>query len=262
VKKNSKPLAAVTGASSGIGYELAKEFARNGFDLIVVAEDDGIFEVPVQFEELGAEVKAVKINLAKRKGVEKFHQEIKALGRGLDAIALNAGVGTSGDFVRETDFEEELNIINLNITSTVYLAKLVLKDMVKKGEGKVLFTSSIAGTMPAPLLAVYAASKAFVESFAQAIRNELKDSGVSVTTLLPDATETEFFERAHMEDTEVGVSEKDHPADVAKKGFKALMDGQDHVTMSTLVTQAMGKILPDKMAAKEVRKDNEPAKKH
>lgn len=260
-KKNYKPLAVVTGASSGIGYELAKEFARNGFDLAIVAENDAIFEVPVQFEELGAEVKAFKIDLAKRKGVELFHKEVKRLNRQIDAVALNAGVGIAGDFTRETDFEDELNVINLNITSTVYLAKLFLKDMVKRGEGRVLFTSSIAGTMPGPLLAVYAASKAFVESFAQAIRNELQDTGVSVTTLLPDATETEFFERANMEDTEVGVSEKDHPADVAKEGFKALMEGKDHVTMSNLATVAMSKLLPDTMKAKEFRKDNEPAEK-
>ena len=177
-------------------------------------------------------------------------------------IAINAGVGVSGDFTEETSLDDELNLIRLNIIAPVHLAKRVIRDMVRTGSGKVLFTSSIAGTMPAPFLAVYGASKAFLTSFAQAIRNELKDTGVTITVLMPGATETEFFQRAGMEDTKVGASEsKDDPAEVAKDGFEALMAGKDHVVAGSFKNkvQAMaGHLLPDTVMAEMHRKQSEP----
>jgi uncharacterized protein len=159
-----------------------------------------------------------------------------ATGRPVDAIALNAGIGTAGDFVQETELETELRIIDLNVRSTVHLAKLAAKQMVGRGSGRILITASIAGTMPTPLMAVYGASKAFDLEFAQSLRYELKDTGVTVTALKPGATDTDFFRRADMEDTEIGSTGKESngPAEVAKQGFDALMRGEQEVFAASL----------------------------
>src|SRR5205807_231863 len=150
-------------------------------------------------------------------------------GRPVDALALNAGIGAGGAFVTDTDLDQELTIVDLNCRSTVHLAKLVLRDMVARDAGRILFTSSIASTMPGPFQAVYNASKSFVQSFALALRNELKDTGVSVTALMPGPTDTEFFERADLMDTKLGTGYKDSPVDVAQDGFEALMNGDERV---------------------------------
>ena len=257
----TKPLAVVTGASNGIGYELAKQFAQNGFDLIVTATGSSINEAAQAFEDLGAKVETVQSDLATYDGVETLYNKIKATGRAVDAIAINAGVGVGGDFARETDLKDELNLINLNVVSTVHLAKRVVKDMVERGKGRILFTSSIAALMPGPFEAVYAASKAFVHSFSEALRNELKDTGVTVTALMPGPTDTNFFHRADMDDTKVGASKKDDPAEVAKQGFDALMAGKDDVIAGSLMTKVQGavsKVLPDTVNAELHRQLSEP----
>jgi len=254
--------AVVTGASSGIGLELAKQFAQHGFDLLIVAENDEIEDAATSLESYSVSVEQAQIDLANPEGVEEFYEMIRQTGRPVDAIALNAGVGAGGDFVRGTALEDDLNVIDLNVRSTVHLAKLVLQDMVERGQGRVLFTSSIAATMPGTFNAVYNASKAFVQSFAQAIRNELKDSGVTVTALMPGATDTNFFHRADMDDTKVGSGEKDDPADVAKTGFEALMAGDDHVVAGSFknrVQATMAHVLPDTTNAELHRKQAEPA---
>ena len=182
------------------------------------------------------------------------------MGRPVDAIAINAGIGVGGEFVK-TDLQEELNLIELNVSSTVHLAKRVVKDMVDRGSGKILFTSSVVSQMPSPFLAVYAASKAFVHSFSEALRNELKDTGVTVTALMPGATETNFFHRAGLDETKVGAAKKDDPAEVAKQGFDALMAGKDSTLAESLVTKiggAIGTILPDTVTSEMNRKLNEP----
>lgn len=257
----TRPLAVVTGASSGIGYELALQFAQNGFDLLVTSTGSSINEAAQACEGLGAKVETVEADLATYDGVETLYSKIQSLGRPVDAIAINAGVGVGGDFARETDLKDELNLINLNVVSTVHLAKRVVKDMVSRGEGRILFTSSIISQMPSPFQAVYAASKAFVHSFSEAIRNELKDTGVTVTALMPGATETNFFHRAGLDDTKVGADKKDDPAKVAKQGFEALMAGNDGVLAESLKTKIQGavsKILPDTVTAEMNRKLNEP----
>lgn len=178
----------------------------------------------------------------------------------MDAIALNAGIGAGGDFARETDLEKDLTVIDLNVRSTVHLTKLVLRDMVARGQGRILFTSSIASTMPGTFNAVYNASKAFVQSFSQAIRNELKDTGVSVTSLMPGPTDTEFFHRADMDDTKVGSGEKDDPAEVAKEGYEALMAGKDHVIAGSFknkVQVTMARVIPDPVLAQMHRGEAE-----
>jgi uncharacterized protein len=256
-----RPLAVVTGASSGIGFELARQFAQNGFDLLIAAEDPGIFRAAQELMQHGGHVEPVQVDLASFDGVERLVGQIRGRGRPVEAIAINAGVGLGGDFVRGTDLRDEINLINLNVTSTVHLAKRVLPDMVARGRGRVLFTSSIAALMPGTFEAVYNASKAFVQSFAEAIRNELKDTGVTITALQPGPTETNFFHRAGLDDTRVGQSKKDDPADVARQGFEALMAGKDHVIAGSLKTKAMGtmaKVLPDTVNAEQHRKLAEP----
>jgi uncharacterized protein len=258
---STRPLAVVTGASSGIGYELAKQFATNGFDLIVCAEDDAIATAAHEMEGLGAGAEAVQVDLTSPAGVDQLYGRITAAGRPVAAIALNAGIGMGGAFATRTDLEQELAIVDLNCRSTVHLAKLVVRDMVARNEGRMLFTSSIASTMPGSFQAVYNASKSFVQSFAVALREELKDTDVTVTSLMPGPTETEFFERAEMLDTKVGADDKDDPADVAKDGFEALMAGKERVVSHSLMTKVQGRasrFMPDRVKAAMHRRMAEP----
>lgn len=260
----TRSFAVVTGASSGIGLELAKQFAEHGFDLLVVADSPKISQAASELQSYDVSIAAAQIDLAKPAGVDELYRVIRDTGRPVDAIALNAGVGAGGDFVRETSLDSDFNVIDLNVKSTVHLAKLVLNDMVQRGQGRVLFTSSIAATMPGTFNAVYNASKAFIQSFAQAIRAELKDTGVTITALMPGATDTNFFHRAGMDQTKVGMGEKDDPADVAKTGFEALMSGEDHVVAGSFknkVQATMAHILPDTVTAEMHRKQAEPQSK-
>ncbi len=252
----------MTGASSGIGLELARQFVDHHFDVIVAAEDA---EIAVAAAVLRAEsagtVTPVQVDLRSEDGVRELYAAITDDGRPLAAIALNAGHGQGGAFV-DNDLEDELSIIDLNITSTVRLAKLVLRDMVARDEGRVLVTSSIASTMPGSFQAVYNASKSFLQSFTEALQNELKDTGVTLTSLMPGPTDTDFFERAEMaDDTKVGTSKKDDPAQVARQGFDALMAGKSRVVgggIKTKVQEAAGKAMPDKLKAAMHRQMAEP----
>ena len=259
--ESDRPLAVVTGASSGIGLELAREFAEHGYDLLITAENGEIAQAAQSLRELGGEVESVQVDLAKYYGVETLYKRIKALHRPVHAIAINAGVGVGGEFVRETDLQDELHLISLNVTSSVHLAKLVVKDMVEQGHGRVLFTSSIAALTPAPLEAVYGASKAFLLSFSQALREEVRDSGVIVTALLPGPTETNFFHRAGMDNTRVGQMVKDSASMVARQGFQALMSGVAKAIAGSLGTQVEGfvsRIIPDILNARSHRRLAEP----
>lgn len=245
-----KQLALITGASSGIGLELAKVFAKNGFDLIVNSGSERIFEAGEALRNLGAEVTEIEADLSTREGAELLYEQAST--RKIDAVVLNAGVGVGGEFIA-TDFERELNLMNLNIVNTVYLAKLFLKDFADRDEGKLLLTSSIAGEMPGPYYAVYAASKAFIQSFTEALHFEMKDTGrnVTVTALQPGATETEFFARGDLLDTPGGEAEKADPAKVAQDGFDALMAGKDHVVSGAKnkVQTVAGKLLSEQKGA-------------
>jgi short-subunit dehydrogenase len=256
----TRPLAVVTGASSGIGYELAKQFARNGFDLLVTSTGSTINDAAQTFKGLGAQVETVQADLATYDGVEAPYSKIKETNRSVEAIAINAGVGVGGEFTK-TDLQEELNLINLNVVSSVHLAKRVVKDMVDRRNGKILFTSSIAALQPGSFEAVYAASKAFLHSFSESLRNELKDTGVTVTALMPGPTDTNFFHRAGMDDTKAGAGHKDDPAEVAKQGFEALMAGKDDIIAGSLKTKILGtasKVLPDTVNAELHRQLTEP----
>ncbi len=254
--------AVVTGASSGIGYELARVFAENGYDLLVASDSEKIETAARELSSIGAYVKAVRSDLSTYDGVEKLWSAIEGGGRPVEAIAINAGIGAYGDFARESDLDKELKLIQLNVVSVVHLAKRVLKQMVARGAGKVLITSSVAAEMPAPLEAVYGASKAFELSFAQALRNELKDTGITVTALQPGPTNTNFFHRAGMDHTKLGQEGKytNDPREVAQQGFDALMKGEDHIFASTIKTKVEGelaKIAPRSVTAQMHRKQAE-----
>jgi short-subunit dehydrogenase len=258
---NTGKLAVVTGASSGIGYELAVQFAQAGFDLLIVAEDDGITQAAEDLKQLTPNVQSIQQDLASHEGVEAFYRAIAATGKPVDAIALNAGIGLGGKFW-ETDINKEMKIIDLNVMSSVHLAKRVVQDMVKRAQGgKILFTSSIAAEMPGTYSAVYNASKAFVHSFAEALHYELKEKGITVTAMQPGPTDTNFFHRAEMEDTKVGVQKKDDPAEVAKQGFEALMAGKDSVIVGSLKTRvqnAVNDLVPEQIKAGRHAKMTKP----
>jgi uncharacterized protein len=247
-----KPLALVTGASSGIGLELARQFATHDFDVVATAEDAELAVAAAELRSTGAVVHEVRADLRSDDGVRQLWAEVQGLGRPVDAAALNAGIGRGGAFL-DTDLQDEFDVIDLNVRSTVHLAKLVLRDMATRDRGKVLVTSSIASTMPGSFHAVYNASKSFLQSFTEALQNELKDTGITLTSLMPGPTETEFFQRAKMMDTPVGqTSMKDDAAQVAKQGFEALMKGEPKVVAGSLFTKAQGvvnAVLPDKVKA-------------
>ncbi len=243
----TKPLAVVTGASSGIGFELAKVFAANGFDVLINAENGRLDAAAEHLRSAGAHVEPVQADLGTYDGVEQLYAAIVSTGRPVSAAALNAGVGQGGAFI-DTDLADELKIIDLNVTSTVHLAKRLLRHMVTQSDGKLLITSSIASTMPGSFQAVYNASKSFLQSFAQALQNELKDTNVTITSLMPGPTDTDFFHRADMEDTKVGQAQKDDPAQVAQQGFEALMNGERKIIAGSAKTKVQGiasKVLPD-----------------
>ena len=237
----AKGLALVTGASSGIGLELARVLAKEGYDLIVSSAGERLESASSDLELQGVKVTSVSANLATREGVDELWAACEAAGAPIDIACINAGVGVGGKFV-ETSLDEELNIIALNCGHTVHLAKHVVRQMAQLGAGKILFTASIAGEMVAPREAVYAASKAFVLSFAHSLRYELKDTGVTVTALQPGPTDTDFFHRAGMDDTDAGQKGKkdSEPDTVARQGFDALMAGKDHVYSASLKTKIEG----------------------
>ncbi len=255
-----RPLALVTGASSGIGLELARQFAEHGFDLVVNAEDAELTTAAEQLRAAGTTVQAVQADLRSAESAQAVYDAVTATGRPLAAAALNAGVGKGGPFV-ENALEDELAIIDLNVRSTVVLAKSVVRDMAARGEGRVLFTSSVASTMPGPYQAVYNASKSFVQSFAEALATELRDTGVTVTSLMPGPTDTEFFDRGDLTDTKLGQGPKDDPAQVAKQGFEAMMKGETKVLGGSLLSKAqavVNSVLPDRLKSAGHAKMAEP----
>lgn len=250
----SRPLAVVTGGSSGIGFELARQFAQNGYDVVIAAENQGhLVEAAQALRGLGeggaSEVTPIQADLSTFEGTQQLYEAVQALGRPVEALAANAGVGVGGDFLRETDLQDELKMIALNVNHVVHLTKRIGQDMLALGRGRILITSSVAGVLPGPREAVYAATKAFLLFFAEAIRNELQDTGVTVTALQPGPTETNFFHRADLDDTKVGQSDKkSDPADVAREGFEALMAGKDHVVAGAMnkLQTGLASVLPEK----------------
>jgi short-subunit dehydrogenase len=253
----SKPLAVVTGASSGIGFELARLCARHGFDLVVAADEPAIHEAAETFRRDGARVDPLQVDLATLNGVDAVVDAIG--GRDIAALLANAGHGLGHAFL-DQPFDEVQHVIDTNIVGTIYLIQKIAREMRTRGDGRILITGSIAGLMPGTYQAVYNGTKAFIDSFSFALRAELKDTGVTVTCLMPGATETEFFARADMLDTKVGQSKKDSPADVAKTGFDAMLRGDGDIVAGwqNKLRAAISAITPSSVLAEMHRGMAEP----
>jgi short-subunit dehydrogenase len=250
-------LAVVTGASTGIGYELAIQCAKNGYDLLIAADEPEINRAAESLKPFSGKVDAVEADLATVEGVDKLYARIG--GRPVDALLANAGRGLGKGFL-DQDFREARRVIDTNITGTIYLIQKVGRDMRARGAGRILITGSIAGFIPGTYQAVYNGTKAFIDSFSFALRAELKDTGVTVTCLMPGATETEFFERADLMDTKVGQAKKDDAADVAKTGYDAMMAGEGDVVSGwkNKLQSAIANVTPAGMLAEQHRKMAEP----
>jgi uncharacterized protein len=253
---SSTPLAVVTGASSGIGYELAAECARHGLDLVIAA-DQPLQQATDALTRIGASVQAVEADLAIPDGVAQLYESLG--GRAVDVLVANAGHGLGGGFLDQS-LPDITHVIDTNISGTLALIHQVGRDMRKRGAGRILIVGSIAGYMPGAFAAVYNGTKAFLDSFSWALRNELQDTGVSVTCLMPGATDTEFFKRADMMDTQLGTEEKMDPAEVARIGFKAMMDGEGGVVagLKNKIQAAVASVTPAAALAEQHRKKAQP----
>jgi len=254
---DSRQFALVTGASSGIGLELARELAGRGYDLLIVADEPEIDQAAASIRESGVEVSTIQVDLATMAGVDKLIH--RAAGRPLDVLVANAGQGLGKAFL-DQDFDDISRVINTNISGTIYLIHQIARQMRQRRSGHILITGSIAGFMPGTFAAVYNGTKAFIDSFSFALRAELDDSGVSVTCLMPGATETKFFERADMLDTKIGQAKKDDPHDVAVAGLDAMLRGDGDVVSGwkNKIQAALANITPAGMLAEQHRKMAEP----
>ncbi len=254
--------ALITGATSGIGYKLAKLFAKDKYNLVIVARNENeLSKTAAELKQLSdIQVVSLAKDLFKRESAFEVYDEVKSKGIEIDVLVNDAGQGQYGEFV-ETDINRELDIIQLNIGAVVTLTKCFLKDMVARGSGKILNLASIASKLPGPLQSVYHGTKAFIYSFSQAIRSEVKDKGVTVTALLPGATDTDFFNKADMEDSKMVQETKlSDAADVAKDGYEALMSGDDKIVsgLKNKAMVAMSNIMPDEKVANMLHKQQAP----
>jgi short-subunit dehydrogenase len=253
----TRPFAIVTGASTGIGFELARRCASEGYDLLIAADEPGIETAAVSLRMGGAEVEAVQADLATTEGVDRLYAAVK--GRQVDILMANAGRGLGHAFL-DQDFGKARRVVDTNITGTIYLIHRIGNDMRRRNSGKILITGSIAGFIPGSFQAVYNGTKAFLNSFSFALREELKDTRVTVTCLMPGATDTEFFRRAEMMDTAVGTADKDAAADVANVGFDAMIKGEGDVVagFKNKVQSAAANVTPAGVLASQHRKMAEP----
>jgi len=256
--------ALITGATSGIGYELAKLFAKDKYNLVIVSRtSDDLERCAAEFRGEGIEVITMATDLSKEEAVFALYDEVKNKGLDIDVLVNDAGQGQYGEFIN-TDIQRELEIIRLNVMATVILTKAFLRDMVQKGSGKILQLSSIAGKIPGPLQSVYHATKAFIDSHTTALATEMKDSGITITALLPGPTETDFFNKAQM--TESKMVKEGSLADAAKvaaDGYKALMNGESYIIsgVKNKMQVAMADVMPDTASASMIEKQMEPSDK-
>jgi uncharacterized protein len=257
--ETTKTYTLITGGTSGIGYELAKIFAKNGHHLILVARD--VADLTITRNELlesGVDVQIISKDLFDKQSPFDLYNEICEKGYDVEILVNNAGQGQYGEF-SETQIHRELAIIQLNISSLVVLTKLFLQDMLKKGRGRILNLSSVTSKAPGPFNSVYHGTKAFVQSFTQAIAEEVKDKGITITALLPGATDTDFFNKADMQQSKIVKGKLDDAKKVAQDGYDALMKGEQMVVsgFKNKVKVAMSNVLSDKAAAKSMKKEQE-----
>jgi short-subunit dehydrogenase len=255
----AKGLAVITGASTGIGYELARCAAQDGYDLVIAADESRIAQAADDLRQVGGAVEAVEADLSTVEGVDRLMERIEADGRSVDLLMANAGRGLGKGFL-DQDFAEARKVVDTNVTGTIYLVHQIGNHMRARGKGRILLTGSIAGFMPGSYQAVYNGTKAFINSFSFALREELKDSGISVSCLMPGPTETEFFKRADLMDTSVGQAKKDDPAEVARIGYDAMLDGEGDVVSGwkNKLQAAVANVTPASMLAHQHAKMAEP----
>ncbi|MBK6264061.1 SDR family oxidoreductase [Marivirga sp. S37H4] len=258
--ENSKQYALITGATSGIGYELAKLFAKDQYNLVIVARHEAdLKKAASEFRKEGVKVETITKDLFKKEAASEIYEEVKNRGITINVLVNNAGQGEFGKFI-ENNLQDELEIIQLNIVATVALTKYFIRDMMQAGEGKILNLSSIAGKVPGPYQAVYHGTKAFIQFFTEAVRSEMKDTGISLTALLPGATDTDFFNKADMESSKILEQDLADPAKAAEDGYKALMNGEAMVIsgFKNKMQVAMGNMMPDNKSADMMGKQQKP----
>lgn len=262
---NQKGYALITGATSGIGYELAKVFAENGYNLVTVARPSDELQSTSQqiSSEYGVQVIPVGKDLFDANAASELYEEVKGKGVTINILVNDAGQGVYGPFV-ETDLQRQLQIIQLNVASLTALTYLFLKDMVARNEGKILQLGSVVSELPATLQSVYGGTKAYILSFTEALISEVKDTDVTLTVLQPGATDTDFFNKAGAQNSKLveDKSKMSDPADVAKDAYKALMKGDDKVVsgFKNKVQVAMANVVPDTMLAEQMKKQSEKVK--
>lgn len=257
---DSGKTALVTGATSGIGRELANLFAKDGYNLVLVARgDESLQQIAQGYEnQFGIKTTLITKDLAGDQAGQEVYDEVKQQGIQVDVLVNNAGMGEYGMFATETDLQKEVDIIHINVIALVKLTKLFLKDMVQRNEGKILMLGSVASVIPNPLMAVYGATKSFIYSFSEALRNEIQDTNVTLTVLMPGATDTDFFNKAGASNTKAQEKAREtSPADVAKTGYEALMSGKDKVVhgAANKASVAMAHLLPDSAVTSSSRRD-------
>ncbi|GAB4049863.1 SDR family NAD(P)-dependent oxidoreductase [Spirosoma litoris] len=261
--QNNEKTVLITGASSGIGRELTRLFAKDGYKLALVGRDQDSLQQLANnlYNQYGTNSTLLIKDLANPKAPEEIYKETTKKGQQIDILVNDAGFGEYGKFANETDLQKELSVIQVNAVALMHLTKLYLKDMVARNDGKILMLGSEVSVIPNPMMAVYGATKAFIKSFAEAIRNELNDTKVTITVLMPGATNTNFFKTAGADHTKGADPQKTaNPAEVAKAGYEALLRGDDHVVAGWVnkVRVAAGHALPDPFLAAQTRKDMMP----
>jgi uncharacterized protein len=248
----ARPLAVVTGASTGIGLGIARALATCDHDLVVAADEPQIEATAAELRGAGADVRAAQVDLATRDGVLDLVAAVGTVGQPVAALVLNAGIGVNGPFV-ETDVEDHLRLIELNVTGAVHLAGRLLPPMAQRGEGRLMVTSSIASAMVGPMMSTYNASKTFLAAWANALRQELDDSGVTVTTLMPGGTDTEFFDRAGMGESKLAQRDNDDPDEVGRQAVEGMLAGEADLVSGprrNALLAAMAKVLPEGVVAR------------
>jgi short-subunit dehydrogenase len=257
-----RSFAVITGASSGIGYELAKQCAENGFDLLVVADEAAIEGAAYTLRQYGVGVDALRLDLSTDEGLSRLIKYLRQLNRPIDALIANAGIGLGNGFLDQR-MNQVMKVVHTNISGTLHLVHEIGRGMRTRRRGRILITGSIAGLLPGTFQAVYNGTKAFLDSFSIALRHELSGTGISVTCLLPGATETRFFERAGMLDTRLGQDEhKDNPADVARSGFAAMMSDKESVVhgLKNKLRAMVASVAPSGILAEMHRRQAEPGR--
>ena len=255
----------ITGASSGIGYEFAKIYAKKGYNLVITARRKNNLErIKQELESFDTAicVDIIVLDLSKQNSAKELYEVVKQRGILIDTLINNAGFGVYGNFI-ETDIEKEIDMIELNIKSLVVLTKLFLKDMVSRNNGTIINVASTAAFQPGPLMSVYYASKSFVLSFTEAIRNEVRDTNVNISVLCPGPTDTEFEKSASLEESSLFTKLKVmKPEKVAIIGYRGINRNKSVIIPGILnnILITFNKIIPRALVINIVRKLQESKK--